>query len=123
MPQAYRVVNLDGPNGLWYDKDGRWNPIITEINGKAAHLPMGYDPNMKLDHKAWLSATLHEKELLDWFSVDDLFKLQERGYGIWTFEVKSYREVPGHIVITEDQIITAKRTPLDIYLLNNLTFS
>jgi hypothetical protein len=117
MPIAHRVVNPNGPTGLWYDKDGRWNPVIMDINGKAAHLPMGYDPNMRLDHKEWLSATLHEKELLDWFSVEDLFKLQERGYGIWTFEVKEYREVPGHIVILEDKIISGIRTPLDEFLL------
>lgn len=113
MNTVYRVVNPDAPTGLWYDKDGSWNPVIQRLGkAKSADLPMGFDPNMRLDGKAWLSATTRLEELLDWFSINDLVLLSYMGYGIWEFEVSSYREVPGHVVITEDDVISAVRIPL-----------
>lgn len=117
--KVYRVVNPDAPTGLWYNKDGSWNPVITQIlqgGAKSAGLPMGFDPEMVKDGHAWLSATTRKEELLDWFSIDDLVVLSTMGYGIWEFDVTFYREVPGHVVIVEDAILSATRIPLISYL-------
>lgn len=117
--KVYRVVNPDAPTGLWYNKDGSRNPIIQKIlNGgaKSAGMAMDFDPNMQLDGKAWLSATVRKEELLDWFSLDDLVTLIALGYGIWEFDVLFYREVPGHVVIVEEAIVSATRIPLFAYL-------
>ena len=98
----YRVCNKKTLQGLWYDYNGSYTGLIHEgfafcTNNK---LEMGFDPEIV----GWLSATDSLDSLWNWFTKEDITKLQKYGWYIHEFEaedVKFYERFQ-HLIINQD---------------------
>lgn len=107
----WRVENTSAGQGLWYDTKGAFtNFIVDQIdNALCRDLPMGFDPNMILAEKAWISATDKLEELHNWMSQSDMRQLEAAGFELNEYVVSEYRRVPGHVVFTRDKVIAVRR--------------
>lgn len=115
---VFRVENRETMQGLWYDKDGNFNPFITTLSdAKCKDLPMGFDPAMKEAGLSWFSACDNLPEMRNWFAFQDLVELAQAGYHLYRFEVTAFKQVPGHVVFTREHIID--QAQLDIRLLSD----
>lgn len=89
MPTLYRVENPFTKAGLWYNEDGRFTEVIKTLdNYRNADLPMTWEEHMA---GGWHSAVDDLSTLKNWFNVDEMKQLEGRGYGIYEFDVDSYR--------------------------------
>jgi hypothetical protein len=112
---VFRIENQDTMQGLWYDKDGNFNPFIKRLSdAKCKELPMYFDPTYK-DGGAWYSGGIDFPQMREWFHFQDVVELAQAGYHLYKFEVAAYRQVPGHVVFTRESIMDTTR--LNIRLL------
>lgn len=58
---------------------------------------MPFDP----DIAGWLSATETLDELFQWFSIEDIDKLEKYGYSICLYEASEYKYYKNHWVINQ----------------------
>lgn len=89
MPTLYRVENPFTRAGLWYNEDGRFTEVVKTLdNYRNADLPMAWEEHMA---GGWHSAVDDLSTLKTWFNVPEMQQLADRGYGIYEFDVDSYR--------------------------------
>jgi len=103
----YRVANTETNQGLWYDINGNFTGLIHDkftfcLNTK---LPMPYDENII----GYLSTTDKLEDLFNWFTKDDIIKLEEYGYYISIFESNDYKVYENHWVIKQDSAKLVER--------------
>lgn len=93
----YRVCNTDTQQGLWYDYQGKFTGLIHYLYSfcKNQSLKMPYDAELV----GFLSATDTIESLFNWFSREDIIKLQQYGYFIYEYEATNAREYKNHWVI------------------------
>lgn len=98
----YRVCHKDTLQGLWYDYQGQFTGLIhNDFNFCANNkLEMDFDPEIV----GWLSATESLEQLWQWFTEEDISKLQEHGWFIHEFEAEHYKVYDRfqHIIIKQD---------------------
>lgn len=85
----YRVSHVSTQQGLWYNMNGIFTGLIhNELNFcKNNELLMDFDETIV----GYLSATPTLDELFNWFTKDDILKLQEHDYYIHVFESDDYK--------------------------------
>lgn len=85
----YRVSHASTQQGLWYNMNGIFTGLIhNEFNFcKNNELLMDFDETIV----GYLSATPTLDELFNWFTKDDIVKLQEHDYYIHVFESDDYK--------------------------------
>lgn len=89
LKDFYRVCNLDTKQGLWYDQQGNFTGNI--------HNQFNFCTNNKLEMEfdsllvGYLSATPELDSLYQWFTKDDIMKLQEHGYFIHKYSTDDYK--------------------------------
>ena len=103
MATFYRVCNTDTQQGLWYCFKGLFTGLIHKklnfcINSK---LEMDFDNELI----GWLSATDSLENLYQWFTKEDILKLQEHGWFIHVYESNDYKfyERFQHLIINQDK--------------------
>ena len=100
----YRVCNTGSQQGLWYDFDGNFTGNIHTQYNFCTHtnLLMDYDPKIV----GWLSAAQSFDQLLQWFPLKDIIKLQKDGYcvHIYDCDVPKFYEKFEHPIIAHDKI-------------------
>jgi hypothetical protein len=98
----YRLCHKDTLQGLWYDYQGQFTGLIhNDFNFCANNeLEMDFDPEIV----GWLSATENLEQLFQWFTKDDIQKLQDHGWFIHEFEAEDYKVYDRfkHIIIKQD---------------------
>lgn len=96
----YRVCNAITNQGLWYDINGNFTGLIhNEFNFcKNTSLPMPFDS----DVVGYLSATDTLENLFQWFTKEDIIKLQEEEYFITSFIADDYKFYNNHWLINKD---------------------
>lgn len=114
----FRVENLTG-EGLWYDgKTGENTRLVDALNLSNKTLPM--DPDMSIALAEYRSAAESIEQLKFWFTLEDLQKLQKRGFELAEYEVNRYIEHKtswySHPLFHFDWVIS--RTPKSINLIN-----
>jgi len=102
----YRLANNTTQQGLWYDFQGNFTGLIHSkfdfcTNTK---LQMPFNPNIV----GWLSATETFEELLQWFSEEDILKLEKYGYLISIYEATEYHTNDNHWVIKQSSSVLKK---------------
>lgn len=89
MPRLYRVENPLTKAGLWYNEAGRLTEVVKTLdNYRNADLPMAWEEHMA---GGWHSAVDDLPTLKNWFNVEEMTELERRGYGVYEFDVSSYR--------------------------------
>lgn len=85
----YRVCNINTGQGLWYKPNGIFSGLIhDEFNFcKNKDLEMDFD----LELVGWLSTTDSLEGLYQWFTKDDIIKLQKEGWFIHEYETDDYK--------------------------------
>ena len=106
----YRVANIETSQGLWYDKQGNFTGLIHKefdfcSNNK---LLMPYDK----DIVGWLSSTDTLENLWNWFTKEDIKRLEEFGYFISVYEATKYRFHNNHWVICQETSVLKHKLPL-----------
>ncbi len=98
--------------GLWYSIGGVFiNRIQQEFSFcKASSMSMEFDPEMV----GWLSATESLEVLFQWFSREEILKLQESGFRVVIFEATEYRQYNGHWLIKQGSSVIAETVVLDV---------
>ena len=104
--KVYRVEDPVLQHGLWRDFDGTVNPVFSKLTvGKCKDMPMEDSDFYRQDGKQWFSATDEPSKLTAWFGVLDIVEMEKLGYGVYEFDVDSYRVVsPYEVVFTRDSI-------------------
>jgi hypothetical protein len=89
MQKFYRVCKPETEQGLWYDFKGNFTGLIhNELNFCTNNqLKMDFDPEIQ----NYLSATQTLEELFQWFSQEDIFELQKRGWFIHIYNVVEHK--------------------------------
>jgi len=85
----YRVCNVDSKQGLWYNFDGTFTGMIhNEFSFcQNSELKMDFDPTLV----GWLSTCDTIEGVWQWFTQEDVLKLQEMGWYLHEFEATQYR--------------------------------
>lgn len=98
----YRIANHTTYQGLWYDFNGNFTGLIhNELNFcKNSELQMPFDEELV----GWLSATETLEELYNWFSIEDIKELQNKGWKIYKYEASNYKfyDTFQHYVISQE---------------------
>jgi hypothetical protein len=98
----YRVCHKKTLQGLWYDYKGDFTGLIHDRFDFCTNtdLRMDFDPEIV----GWLSATDSLEKLWQWFSKEDILKLQRRGWYIHRFEAKDVKfyERFQHLIINQE---------------------
>jgi len=99
----FRVANNQTEQGLWYDFKGNFTGLIHSkfdfcLNTK---LPMPFDKEII----GWLSTTDSLEDLFNWFTKEDILKLEEHGYLIAVYEAVEHRVHQNHHVIKQENSI------------------
>lgn len=101
MKTFYRVCDLNSMQGLWYDYNGQFTGLIhNKFNFCTnSELKMDFDQEIV----GWLSAVEELDHLWQWFTKDDVKKLQEHNYNIFQFECDEHKfyERFQHIIINQ----------------------
>jgi len=99
MKKFYRLSNIETEQGLWYDFKGNFTGIIhTKFNFcKNNDLPMPFDQNIV----GWLSATETLEELYNWFTLEDIKKLENFGFCVSIYEAEDYKYYNNHWIIKQ----------------------
>lgn len=104
MKMFYRVCNTKTQQGLWYRFNGDFSGLIhNEFDFcKNSFLKMDFD----LELVGWLSATDSLDTLFNWFSEEDIKRLQDHGWFIHVYETDSYKfyERFQHTIINQEKL-------------------
>lgn len=112
---VFRVENPGTMQGLWYDKDGNFNPFIKQLSdAKCAALPMDFDPLYKDAGYSWFSGCDDFPQMRNWFSLQDLVELAQAGYHLFKFEVTAFKQVPGHVIFTRESVIDTEMLDIGV---------
>ena len=95
----YRVAHFKTRQGLWYNSNGVFTGLIhNEFNFCTnTSLPMPFDPDLV----GWLSATDSLEDLFNWFSKEDIEKLEDSGWFITVYEAELSKQYKNHLVICQ----------------------
>lgn len=84
MSLFYRICKPETGEGLWYDNKGEFTGLIHDTYDfcKASALPMPFDEELV----GWLSATDTLEILYEWFSQEEIVRLQKFGYYVHAYQ-------------------------------------
>lgn len=96
----YRVGNVNGEQGLWYDMNGTFTGDIHTkykfcTNSK---LPMPYDKNIV----GYLSVVDNLDDLYKWFTREDIEALKPYGFRIVVYLSNDYKLHNNHYIINKN---------------------
>ncbi len=113
--EVFRIENPDTMHGMWYEKDGTFNPFINKLTeGISKDLPMDFDPAHKKGGLDWYSAGKSVENMNQWFSPLDALELHQNNYKLFKFEVKQYQMREMECLFTREGIIKQEQIPLDV---------
>lgn len=100
----YRVANRHSGQGLWYDNTGDFTGLIHDKFNfcKNKDLSMAFDSELV----GWLSATDSLETLYQWFTEEDIKKLQKHDWYIAVYETDDYKfyDKFQHYVVNQNNI-------------------
>ena len=106
----YRIAHKDTQQGVWYDSEGNFTGLIH----KELNFCMNRDLQMPFDSElvGWLSATHSLEDLFNWFSKEDIKRLEVYGWFITVYEADKIKQYKNHLVICQETSIIKERLPL-----------
>ena len=111
--KIYRIENHKTMHGMWYDKDGNFNPFIQNLtDGVSKNLPMGHCDDHRRLGKVWYSGCENIEDLKSWFSAQDALELEQAGYLLFIFEVTETYRKENETLFTRESIVAETVIPL-----------
>ena len=106
----YRIAHEETQQGLWYDSKGNFTGLIhNEFNFcMNKNLPMPFDQDLV----GWLSATDSLEDLFNWFSKEDIERLENHGWFITVYEAEKVKQYKNHLVICQETSLVKERLSL-----------
>lgn len=103
----YRIAHQETNQGLWYNSKGEFTGLIhNEFNFCInKDLPMPFDSAIV----GWLSATDSLEDLFNWFSKEDILKLETHGWFITIYEAEKAKQYKNHLVICQQTSVVKER--------------
>ena len=118
MTTLFRVENQNSMQGLWYDANGNFRPLVTQLrDGKARDMPMEPDPEYGLGGDRWYSACESIPALSCVFSLSDIIELEGLGYSLYRFDVGCFRRNDWHALFTRQSVVHQNK--IDIGMLKS----
>lgn len=113
--KIYRIENQETNHGMWYDKNGNYNPFIERLtDGKSASLPMDYDERYGDGGVRWYSGCSDIETMQHWFSDQDAKELSINGYKLYIFETAVAKEEELQTLFIREGIVRQTEIPLDV---------
>jgi hypothetical protein len=111
----YRIAHKETRQGLWYDSKGNFTGLIhNEFNFCLnKNLPMPFDSDLI----GWLSATDSLEDLFNWFTKEDIERLENYGWFITVYESNKVRQYKNHLVICQESSVVKETLTLNSVLL------
>lgn len=107
----YRIENPSTEVGLWYSLDGTKTDFIKSVpEALSADLPMDFDPELA---GGWFSACTNLEQLNNWFTAEDLLRLNEKGYGLYEITAEVTKILPHHSIFRKEYATSVQR-PLSL---------
>jgi len=112
----YRIENPVEMHGMWYDKQGNFDPIIEKLcpEGLAKDFPMPFNFRHKKSKKHWYSAGKSIDNMNQWFSPQDAINLMNNGFKLFQFDVTEFQELEMECLFTREGIIAQEEIPLEV---------
>jgi hypothetical protein len=108
MNKFFYRVGTDSTEGLWYNKEGVHTGLIhTEFNWlSASSLIMPFE----LELIGYISVADSLEHLYNWFTRDEILKLQENGFSISEYIADDYKfyDLYKHNVINKNSVLHNK---------------
>lgn len=105
MVRTFYRIGTATSEGLWYDKKGQFTGLIHNEFDFCANnkLEMPFDEKLI----GWLSVADSLEHLYQWFTREDIIKLQKEGFAILEYKAIDYKfyEQFKHNVINQDTSI------------------
>ena len=105
MEKLFYRVGVETKEGLWYDKEGKFTGLIhTEFKWcNASQLQMPFEEQLV----GYLSVADSLEHLYQWFSKQELLKLQELNFNIYEYKALDYKfyDLYKHNVINQESSI------------------
>ena len=108
MSKFFYRIGTDSTEGLWYNKEGVHTGLIyTEFNWlSASSLVMPFEPELV----GYISVADSLEHLYNWFTKNEIIKLQEKGFNILEYIADDYKfyKLYKHNVINQNSILHNK---------------
>ena len=109
VKQIYRIENLETMRGMWYDKNGNYNPFIEQLTeGVSKDLPMEEHERYGKGGFRWYSGCDNIEDMQRWFSVQDAVELSQANYQLYLYTVKDFVEEEHQVLFTREGIQNKK---------------
>lgn len=103
--QLYRIENLETMQGMWYDKNGKFNPFIEQLTeGISKSLPMEEHERYGKDGFRWFSGCDNIEDMQVWFSSKDALELSESNYQLFMYTVNNFVKEENQVLFTREGI-------------------
>lgn len=121
--QLYRIENLETMRGMWYDKNGKFNPFIDQLtDGLSKDLPMEEHERYGKDGFRWFSGCDNIDDMRRWFSTRDALELSESNYQLYLYTVNQFVKEEHQVLFTREGIRDQKVIQLgDVWDLEDLS--
>lgn len=107
----YRI-GTDNTEGLWYDKSGKFTGLIHTKYDFCTNstLEMPFDKELV----GFVSVANNLEHLYQWFSKDDILRLQEYGFSILEYKAEDYKfyDLFKHNVINQETSLLMNKLKL-----------
>ena len=112
---VYRIENPTTHHGMWYDANGKYDPVIQELcpNGITKDLPMPFNKAQQTDGYKWYSAGKSIENMHQWFSAEDAQRLVNNGFKLFQFKVNMYQQLDMEVLFCREGVVDCKEIPLD----------
>jgi hypothetical protein len=101
----YRMSKIDCNSSFWYDFNGNFTNIIQSdalsfLNAK--NIPMPYNA----DVLGYLSGCDTLVNLYNWFTHEEMLRLQKMEYALYKYQSSDYRHVGTHFIFNKENYLT-----------------
>lgn len=109
--KIYRIENLMNPDrGLWYTRSGTLDPLVTKLRGSSlSTLPMPLEEDVVGSFSGCESLT----QMQEWFSFQDLVRLNRMGFCLFIYDVSTARTKDNHLLFRMTDVIQRVKGSLD----------
>lgn len=112
---VFRIENPHHMHGMWYDRSGKFDPVINRLcpNALAKDFPMSFNFRHFKGNKKWYSSAKSSENMKQWFNRSDAENLLEHGFRMFKFIVSEYQELDYEVLFTREGVVDQQEISID----------